>query len=180
MSLRYQKCELPDLDLLLQISRSTFIEAFEDQNNPEDFWSYVNTAFSSKMLAEQMNNTDTEFYFTYVDGQLGGYFKLNENEAQTDIKTNDALEIERIYVKKEFQGQGIGAAMLKKIRAIALHRTKSYMWLGVWEHNLKAIDFYEKNGFVKFGRHPYYIGKDKQMDWLMRFDLINFGPTKSN
>jgi ribosomal protein S18 acetylase RimI-like enzyme len=50
---------------------------------------------------------------------------------------------------------------------------KDFVWLGVWEHNTAAIKFYQRHGFTKFGEHPYYVGNDKQMDWLMRIDLGN-------
>ena len=83
------------------------------------------------------------------------------------------MELERIYVKSEFQRNKIGLFMLNNIKRIATSKNKSYLWLGVWEKNGKAIRFYEKNGFIKFGKHPYYIGTDKQMDWLMKLNLIN-------
>jgi len=57
------------------------------------------------------------------------------------------------------------------VKQLALKTGKSFLWLGVWEKNIRAISFYKEHGFVKFGKHPYYIGKDKQMDWLMRYEL---------
>ncbi|MBT8300610.1 MAG: GNAT family N-acetyltransferase, partial [Maribacter sp.] len=105
---------------------------------------------------------------------LVGYLKLNVNEAQSDLKGEDSIELERIYVVREFQGKGIGKEMLAYAKRLAAKTTKAFLWLGVWERNKGAIKFYKQNGFSKFGMHPYYVGKDKQMDWLMRFDLINF------
>ena len=88
--------------------------------------------------------------------------------------TTDALELERIYIIKEFQGRKIGQKLLQRAMKIGFERNKAYLWLGVWEKNVDAIRFYQKHGFVKFGTHPYYIGNDKQTDWLMRYDLSNF------
>lgn len=45
------------------------------------------------------------------------------------------------------------------------------LWLGVWEHNQKAIAFYQKWGFVKTGVHNFQLGNDLQHDWLMEKDL---------
>ena len=83
------------------------------------------------------------------------------------------IELERIYVKRTFQGNQVGHWMLNHIKYIATKKKKNYLWLGVWEKNVNAIRFYEKNGFIKFGEHPYYIGSDKQMDWLMKLNLAN-------
>lgn len=106
-----------------------------------------------------------------MNGQLVGYFKLNEHDAQTDIKTEESLELERIYVVKEFQGMQIGRLMLQKAIELAVEKGKRYIWLGVWEKNFNAIRFYQKYNFKKFATHSYFIGNDEQMDWLLRLEL---------
>ena len=50
----------------------------------------------------------------------------NEAPAQTDIHDEQSLEIERIYVSKEFQGEGLGLSLihicvLKKGGVFAIH-----------------------------------------------------------
>jgi len=81
------------------------------------------------------------------------------------------MELERIYVLEEFQGRSYGAVILQKVKEVAISAQKQFIWLGVWEKNTRAIIFYERYGFKKFGTHPYYIGTDKQTDFLMRLDL---------
>ncbi|MEM9646939.1 MAG: GNAT family N-acetyltransferase [Bacteroidota bacterium] len=171
LSLSYSRCQTSDLDALVQISQDTFRAAFEKDNNPKDFEAYMSSAFSSARLSEELGNADSLFYFVFEDKHLAGYFKLNLGEAQTDVKDPNAMELERIYVQGSYQGRGIGAAMLNKVVTLARTRALTYLWLGVWEHNPGAIRFYERYGFKKFGTHPYYIGKDKQTDWLLRLDL---------
>ena len=171
MQLQLQKCTAEHLDQLVKLSKKTFVDAFEQVNDPEDFKTYIDKAFAKEQIADELKNPDSSFYFTYLDQQLAGYFKLNEQAAQTDINEADALEVERIYVLQGFQGMRIGQWMMEEIKNIGISRNKNYLWLGVWEENVKAVRFYERHGFVKFGKHPYYIGKDRQMDWLMRFDL---------
>ncbi|MET7028841.1 GNAT family N-acetyltransferase [Sediminicola luteus] len=171
MELRLQKCELDQLDLLVKLSRKTFIDAFEKDNNPEDFENYLDFAFDPDRIADEVLNADSDFYFVYLNQEVVGYFKLNQLQAQTDIKDENSFELERIYVLNEFQGKQIGRWMLEQVKALAKHKNKTFVWLGVWEHNTKAIAFYEVYGFQKFGTHPYYIGKDKQTDWLMRCDI---------
>ncbi|MBC8767511.1 GNAT family N-acetyltransferase [Arenibacter sp. BSSL-BM3] len=144
---------------------------FEKDNNPEDFKAYLNSAFGEKALNKELLDNNSSFYFVYNDAILVGYIKINENGSQSDIKDNDSMEIERIYVLGEFQGQGVGAWLLTQVISMARTKNKNYVWLGVWELNTKAIKFYKRSGFYKYGTHPYYIGKDKQTDWLMRLDL---------
>lgn len=174
MSILFKKCGLSDLDKLVAISKKTFIEAFEKDNNPDDFKTYLDLAFTTSTIKKQLENPDSTFYFVLKDAFLIGYLKLNTNNAQSELQDNNSIEIERIYVLKEHQGKQFGRQMLRFVFDIGVKKKKTYIWLGVWQKNLDAIRFYEKHGFQKFDTHPYYIGSDKQTDWLMRFDLSNF------
>lgn len=172
MNLSYKFCAVEDLPFLVEISIKTFVSAFENQNNPEDFKNYMDRAFSKEQLKKELLNENVSFYLVYNDNNLVGYFKLNERDAQTEAFGDTSLEIERIYVLNEFQGKQFGKQMLFKIIETAKFKKLEFIWLGVWEKNTAAIRFYERHGFVKIGTHPYYIGNDKQTDWLMRLDLV--------
>ena len=166
------KCRDTHLNDLLNIAVTTFRDAFESMNNPEDFQQYLQTAFNKEQLSKELSTTGSSFYFLYVDKKLAGYLKTNEHEAQTEMKDPQAMELERIYVLPGYQGKGNGQFMLEWVKSRARTLGKQYLWLGVWKSNTDAVRFYESCGFSIFGEHPYYIGKDRQMDWLMRLDLI--------
>ncbi len=171
MDLSFRECNISDLDTLVNISKDTFVVAFEKDNDPDDFQDYIQKAFSSEKLEKELKNPNSIFYFVHDAKTLVGYFKLNIGNAQTDVHDEHSIELERIYVVQEYQGKKIGAQMLAKILDLGRKHDKGFLWLGVWEHNPKAIRFYQRQGFQKFGEHPYYIGKDKQTDWLLRLDL---------
>ncbi|WP_421802165.1 GNAT family N-acetyltransferase [Flagellimonas sp.] len=171
MPLHLRECDNTDLETLVKISKKTFAVAFEKDNNPDDFQSYIQEAFHPSKLAAELANENCLFHFVYDDEVLVGYFKLNIGTAQTDVHDPNALEIERIYVLENHQGKTIGSWMLQQIIFLAKSVSKEFIWLGVWEHNPKAISFYKRHGFTKFDEHPYYIGSDKQTDWLMRLEL---------
>ena len=170
-SFRLTLCDPGDLDRLRNVSIATFRDAFEAQNNPEDFRHYMEKAFSNEQLLKELENTEMRFYFAWAGNRLAGYCKLNTGAAQTELQDPHGMEIERIYVDAAFQGKGIGARMLEALEALARTAGMRYLWLGVWQKNPGAIRFYERHGFEIFGEHPYYIGSDRQMDWLMRREL---------
>ena len=172
MNLSFNICELKDLDILLKISRETFIAAFEKENDPKDFQNYINKAFKKETIAAELLNPNSTFYLVYLNKALVGYFKLNEKDAQNEQFKAESMELERIYVLDAFQGQQIGKQILLKIITIAKSKKLNFLWLGVWQENTNAVRFYERHNFKIFSEHPYYIGKDKQMDWLMRLDFI--------
>ena len=84
-----------------------------------------------------------------------------------NLKENAAVEIERIYVLKEFQRKKLGQQMLEKVIELAKNLKAKYIWLGVWEKNIKAIRFYERNGFERIGEQDFMLGLEKQTDYLM-------------
>lgn len=170
-NLNYKKCDLSNLEMLTNISRQTFVDAFEKDNNTDDFMTYIDSAFNKKQIEIELLNPNSEFYFVYDAESLVGYFKINENEAQAEPFGKDAVELSRIYVLKQIQGQHLGEHILKKIIDIVKTKQKSWVWLGVWQLNVNTVRFYERHGFTKFDTHSFYIGNDKQTDWLMRFDI---------
>lgn len=172
MSLILKKCTIEDLNLLVNMSKSTFRDAFEKDNNPEDFKRYIAKAFSNEQISSELLNHNSSFYFLLFDNQLVGYVKLNSKEAQKEVFDIDAIELERIYVLKEFQGKQIGQSVINMLIDMAKKTKASCLWLGVWEKNLRAISFYQKNGFEIIGKHPYLIGEDEQYDFKMKLELI--------
>jgi ribosomal protein S18 acetylase RimI-like enzyme len=170
-SVSLEPCTFSDLSVLREVALETFKEAFAAQNDPEDFETYLREAFSAERLRREMTEPETRFFFLYYRKQLAGYAKINSGKAQTELQDPEALEIERIYVRKPFQGKGLGSWLLEQLTTLARKEGKKYAWLGVWEENIEAIRFYKRHGFVTFGKHPYYIGSDRQMDWMMRLDF---------
>ena len=156
------------LEDLVKISRQTFAETFAEQNSKENLDQYLSNNLTLKSLSEETQNIDSEFYFALVEEKIAGYLKLNVKTAQTELKEEEGLEIERIYVLSEFLGAGVGKVLFEKSLEIAENYDKNYVWLGVWENNPRAIKFYEKNGFKIFGEHPFLFGDEIQKDLLMK------------
>ena len=102
-----------------------------------------------------------------------GYLKINTGDAQTEIQDSQTLEIERIYVLKEFHGKKVGQLLYEKAIQIATGLKVNYIWLGVWEQNLRALQFYKKNGFLAFDKHMFKLGNDEQIDIMMKLTLNN-------
>jgi ribosomal protein S18 acetylase RimI-like enzyme len=139
-----------DIDELLSLSRETFYDAFEHLNNKDDFVAYTSIAFTYDKLLSEVENPHSQFYFALIDDEKVGYIKLNYSSAQTEFKDEGAMEIERIYVLASQQGKKIGNQLLDFAINKAKDEKLHYIWLGVWEHNLAAQRFYERNGFKAF------------------------------
>jgi len=163
-----QKVQLSDADTLLALSKKTFFHFFAHLNTPANMEAYAAVTFKPEKIAAELSNLDSEFYFAMVDGEPAGYIKLNVGNAQNELKDANSLEVERIYVLEEYHGKRIGGDLLNFAIDTAKARQMDFIWLGVWEHNHKAIGFYEHNGFVKFSSHDFMLGDDRQTDIMMK------------
>lgn len=164
-------CGPDDLSSLRYLAIKTYQETFAKDNTPDDIAAYLADAFAPKKMAGEIADAASTFYLAMENGEAVGYLKLNEAAAQTELRDGASLEIERIYVLREFHGTGCGGRLLEKAIACAEERGKEYAWLGVWERNERALRFYGKHGFRRFGEHIFQLGADKQLDYLLRRDL---------
>ena len=168
-----RKATISDLEIIQKISKQTFLETFEEVNTPENMENYVRENFNSAKVALEINNPESVFYLATLDNETIAYFKLNFGNAQTEIYNAQSMEIHRIYVLKEFHGKKIGQLLLNEAIKIGQESGVDSIWLGVWEENHKAIQFYSKNDFVEFDKHTFTLGNDVQTDLLMELRIIN-------
>jgi len=166
------KVETSDFNTLISFSKKTFYDAFAHLNDPSDVEIYAAKAFNSDKVLNELSNPFSSFYFAVLGGQPVGYIKLNYLSAQTEFQDENAIEVERIYVSADHQGKKIGNRLLDFAIDLANQNRLQYIWLGVWDKNVNAIRFYERNGFKIFGNHPFTLGNDQQTDLLMKRELL--------
>jgi ribosomal protein S18 acetylase RimI-like enzyme len=165
------KVTINEVELLRAISVQTFTETFAHQNSENDMQKYVSENLSIAQLTKELNTKGSSFYFLNLNSGVIGYLKINTGKAQTELKNDVSLEIERIYLKQEFHGKHFGQLLLDKANEIAKDNQHHYIWLAVWELNLKAIAFYKKHNFVEFDKHIFKLGDDVQLDIIMKMNL---------
>lgn len=168
-----KKVNINDIDQLQKIGRQTFYETFSAGNTEDNMKKYLEEGFSFEKLTNEINDTNSEFYFAVFETNVVGYLKINFGQSQTELKDEKAIEIERIYVLKDFHGKSVGQMLYDKAIQISRQKSADFIWLGVWEENPRAIRFYKKNGFVEFDKHIFKLGNDEQTDIMMKLKLGN-------
>lgn len=167
-----EPCKTEHLTELQTISQQCFIETFAKFNSTENLNYYLKNNYSLNQLLQELQNKNSFFYFFKYNNQIVAYLKLNKYPSQSDFNFEDALEIERIYVLSEYKGKGFG----KELIHFSFNKAKEFnlkkIWLGVWENNKPALNFYEKLGFYKINEHVFKLGNDNQIDYILQKDLI--------
>lgn len=156
-----------DVNTIRDLSIATFAETFASLNTEEDMEQYNERHFSTDELQREMDNPDSTFMVAKVDGVPAGYMKVNVGDAQTEEMLGNRMEVQRLYILRQYKRNGLGARFMHTAFDMARAQGKSVIWLGVWEHNDAAIAFYKRMGFVQFGSHDFVLGEDRQTDLLM-------------
>jgi ribosomal protein S18 acetylase RimI-like enzyme len=166
-----RRANVQDAILIADLSRRTFYDSFQAFNTPENMEKFMNEQFSRERLIGEFYDPRNTFLLACQGDEILGYTKLRESEADSDRPGPGALEIVRIYTTQDAIGRGIGSLLMKEALSVARKKKFSVIWLGVWEHNDRAIAFYKKWGFERYGQHIFMLGDDAQTDLLFSMNL---------
>ncbi len=161
--LEIRQVTLSEVAILRNLGETTFRETFEAQNSRENLDAYLKKSFALSNVKAQLEAPESEFFFALEGEEVLGYLKLNTSDK--------GLEIERIYVLGTAQGKRIGKALFNFALHAAKSRKMEWLWLGVWQENLKAIEFYKRQGMEVFDTRTFQLGNDPQDDYLMRLRI---------
>jgi ribosomal protein S18 acetylase RimI-like enzyme len=156
-----------DAQLIHQLGNMTFRDAFGIHNTPENMNAYLEKNFALTTIKDELDDPANVFLIADHYDRAVGYAKLRMGKIPPQLANETAIEIERIYAVKEYVGRKVGKKLMEACLRYGREHGFSQVWLGVWEHNMRAITFYEQWGFRKFGAHEFILGRDKQTDWLM-------------
>ena len=158
-----------DLTLLADLAARSFRDAFEADNDPQDMEDYVSSSLSVERTRDEFGDAGNIFLIACRGDHTApiGYAKLCTTSEEPSISDQDTIEIERIYADNAEIGRGVGAALMRACLGIAEDLKCQAIWLGVWEHNERAIRFYERWGFTTVGVHPFSLGSELQNDKVM-------------
>lgn len=96
-----------------------------------------------------IKNTDFELYMIEYNNEIVGVLELGCPDENYKENMEGIGELRTIHIKKDFQGLGIGT----KAEEFTCNRLKElgYKFCCLWvkKQNTKAINFHEKNGYIK-------------------------------
>ena len=160
--------EIPSLvAMVIRSFESTFRGTCAD----EDLDAYMRQSLTEEAFAREYRQDDNRFLIaTDVDSMIG-MAKLRSGESESCVRARHPIELQRLYVDPDRKGKGVGTLLMNRCVEIGRNLAHDAIWLGVWEHNLAARNFYERNGFIYCGSHDFIMGNDVQTDLIMQRDI---------
>ena len=153
-----------DAGLLTELGARTFSETFAADNSPENMAAYLAEAFSPERQALELADGNATILIADISGTAVGYSILRPGIAPASVTGAEPIELVRLYVDQQHHGQGVGAALMQKCIDEASGHGYQTLWLGVWENNKNAQNFYRKWKFREVGTHVFQLGDDPQTD----------------
>ena len=170
-----RKANQSDAKDIAVLGKSTFFETFGDHplNKPEDVKSYLDESFTEEAILKELNDQDVTYFLAELNSSLVGYAKIKQNVTDNGVIGKKPMELCRIYVLKNFLGKGVGKELMLRCLKEAEDNKNDVVWLGVWEFNPTAQEFYKKFGFSKCGEHVFLLGSDPQTDHIFQRSMSN-------
>jgi ribosomal protein S18 acetylase RimI-like enzyme len=168
MALNIVTCSLKHRAVLAEIGATTFYQSYKNQNTEADMQTYIQNTYTIPKMESCLNNENIVYFLAYHQTGDVGYVKLllNQNHEKLVGKT---AEIEKIYVRQAFHGQGIAQQLMAHVKQYCKQNEYQNIYLGVWQENYKALKFYNKEGFVKFDIRTFKLGDRICDDFMLNF-----------
>ncbi len=165
--LQITRADTGDIDLLCHLGRTTFLETYGSASSADLMEQYLSENYQPDNLIKEFEEPSCHFFIAQWEGHPAGFAKIRQVEMPPELAGRNHIELQRIYVLNAFHGKKIGKSLLEHCKNKALELGFDMLWLGVWTKNLKAIEFYMRNGFTKAGHHVFHFGEEAHLDDLL-------------
>jgi diamine N-acetyltransferase len=168
-----RRLTLEDVPVLSIIAKKTFYDSFSGTCTPADMDDFLELYYNEKTLANQIEVEKIIYYFAELNSEPVAYISFaKETPDFSETKGTKVIELKRLYVLGEYHAKGTAQQLMNLFLDYAATENFDIAFLGVWEYNYKAQNFYAKYGFghTKY-RHPFPIGNTPQTDIYLMKDL---------
>lgn len=147
-----------DASTLAAFASLAFTEAYRELDDPQELADYCAEHFRPDTLAAVIADPACATLLAEVGGALAGYAVVKAGPAPACVQGEAPLQLWRLYLGQHFVGQGLGARLMRAVQAEARRRARRTLWLGVYDRNVRAIEFYERFGFARVGGREFLFG----------------------
>lgn len=170
-ALRIRRAIAADAAMLAALAERTFRDTFASANTAENMAAHATASYSAAKQLAEIQSARIRTLLIETEGAAAGYAQLRTGHTPDCVNADGAVEIWRFYIDRPGIGRGLAQRLMDAAFAEALELGGRVLWLGVWEHNSRAIAFYRKCGFREVGAHVFQLGDDAQTDLIMQREL---------
>jgi ribosomal protein S18 acetylase RimI-like enzyme len=165
-----ERASVQHAEILSEIGGDTFYETYSPFNTESDILQYIKKAYAIDVIEHNLINPNIAYYLCYDDEQVIGYIKLI-HDATYEGLSGKCIELEKIYVLSSYFGRGAGKLLMQQSIKYSRENDFEYLFLGVWQENERAVNFYRKTGFEAFETRQFQLGERLCDDYMMKLKL---------
>lgn len=111
-------------------------------------------------LRESLQKPEIFVRVAVIEGRIAGYsfFELQTFDRSTFKLPRRLFYIAQIAVDESQRRAGVGQALLEDVRTLAKTSGVDRLELEVWDFNVRARNFFSRNGFSPFGSRMFWNG----------------------
>ncbi|RIJ57573.1 GNAT family N-acetyltransferase [Clavibacter phaseoli] len=168
-----------DADDVAALAARTFALACPPTTTAAAIAEHIRTVLSPARFRAHLADPARRVVLAEVEGRPVGYtMVVAAPPADADVagalRLRPEVELSKVYVERGSHGAGLArplmAATLRVARELAGERGRDAdagIWLGVNEHNARAIRFYERSGFRIVGTRSFRLSDAVETDHVM-------------
>jgi ribosomal protein S18 acetylase RimI-like enzyme len=157
-----------DAAALAALGQATFAHTFGHTYRPADLAAFLAGAYSvawhEALLADRTRAT----WVADSGGELIGFGIAGACKLPVPSLEPRAGEIQRLYLRGDWQGRGIGSRLLEQLLAELQRRGHAPLYVGVWSQNLGAQRLYARYGFNKVGDYFFPVGEHRDHEFILK------------
>ena len=147
-----------DCASLADFAAKSFTDTFGHLYRPENLAAYLLSHTSVARFQQTLEEGDKVLLLSSGE-RLIGYAQAGKLLLPLPTAPPPgAQELQRLYLDRSVQGQGLGAKLLTAALVLPQMRNAPVLYLGVWEENWRAQKLYKAHGFQEIGDYPYPVG----------------------
>lgn len=171
MELHIRQATVADAAVLAELGAKTFYDTFHTFQTEEDMSKYLSFTYTPEKVKANLEKPDVFYYLAEDNNTAVGYAKLLLDVPVEQMKGDRVIEMEKIYVLKDYLGKGVGKKLMQQCIVASVQEKFDWMYLGVWQHNTTAIEFYKQFGWEIFDTRKFQLGDNIEDDYVMRLKL---------
>lgn len=155
-----------DISKIIEVADAVWKQTYRAFLSEEQIEYMYERMYSPDSIREQMQNGTT--YLIYMEGNVTlGFVAYEIKEDIYGILKEDIVYLQRLYVKQNLQGKGIGQALLHEVEKVAKKNHCPFIQLNVHRKN-PAMYFYKKTGFELYEKTDIAYGPFWLNDYILR------------
>jgi len=147
-----------DAAALAAFAAQAFADTYLGLDDPQEIADYCAEHFQPEVMAGVVRDSACTTLLAWAGQQLAGYAILRDTSPPGCVTATAPLQLWRLYLGQRFIGQGLGARLMTEVHAQARQRGARTLWLGVYDRNVRAVEFYGRFGFVQVGTSQFLFG----------------------